>query len=387
MPLTLKILSYNGQSFPATDVVVINDKGSIGRMEGNSLVLNDAEISRIHAIITEEMGLFSIKNQGQNGTFLNGYPLNLNSEPNILSNGDKLKIGTYEILVSIESDFGLKNDFLDKKPDVVDDIFSAMEAPQNSIQSFANPFDEWESFFDDFAKEDLTPQNPIFSNQPEIVTKPEFTAEKIEFTADTASANSSIKSPITHSDNLLFSFLTGAGVDASKLELEDNAQQTMVRIGQMFREMVGGTANLLRSRAEFKNLSRIDSTTIKVDGNNPLKFAPATDYLLKQLIENKEKGFVDSANAIEQAFKDIEHHQIAMQAGIQAALMDLLQSFNPKQVEKQFEHGLVLQKKSKCWDKYQEIYQQAVDNAVEDFYGEAFVEGYENQINASKRRR
>jgi type VI secretion system FHA domain protein len=387
MSLTLKILSYQGQQFPTTDVIVINDNGTIGRTEGNTLVLNDPEISRKHVIITEEMGLFYLKNEGKNGTFLNGYPLGLHSDSNPLSDGDKLKICGYEILVSIESKFNLENDFVNKKAEM-DDIFSAMQAPQNSIHNFTNPFDvcsDSELDISKFFKFDIEEQkSPIQVPIPSMGRIEDDNTQKI---ASVEISHQNDIKPTSASNDLLFAFLKGAGLDPNKLELENNVEQTMERIGQMFREMVGGTANLLRSRAEFKNLSRIDSTTIKVNGNNPLKFAPATDYLLKQLIENKEKGFIDSANAIEQAFKDIENHQIAMQAGIQAALMDLLQNFNPQQVEKQFEHGLVLQKKSKCWDKYQEIYQQAVDNAVEDFYGEAFVEGYENQINASKRRR
>ena len=63
-----------------------------------------------------------------------------------------------------------------------------------------------------------------------------------------------------------------------------------------------------------------------------------------------------STVAIEEAFNDLMNHQLAMQAGIQASLTDLLKTFDPKIIEKQFEQGIVLQKKAKCWDRYEETY-------------------------------
>jgi predicted component of type VI protein secretion system len=75
------------------------------------------------------------------------------------------------------------------------------------------------------------------------------------------------------------------------------------------------------------------------------------------------------------------NHQLAMQAGIQASLTDLLQTLDPKIIEKQFEQGLVLQKKAKCWESYEKTYRNTVEDAVEKFYGEAFAEAYDKQMN------
>ena len=74
------------------------------------------------------------------------------------------------------------------------------------------------------------------------------------------------------------------------------------------------------------------------------------------------------------------NHQLAMQAGIQASLTDLLKSFDPRVIEKQFEQGIVLQKKAKCWEKFEETYLNTVEDAVENFYGDEFVKAYEQQI-------
>lgn len=184
--------------------------------------------------------------------------------------------------------------------------------------------------------------------------------------------------PIT--DNKLFdAFLQGAGIDRNECAT-NNPMEAMQRIGKMFRQFVAGTVSVLRSRAEFKSLFRVNVTVIRATDNNPLKFAVSTDDVLKQLIQNKEGGFLESVESIEQGFNDIMNHQLAMQAGIQASLNDLLKRFDPKTIEKQFEQGIVLQKKAKCWDSYQETYRIESEEIVENFFGDAFVEAYEEQM-------
>jgi type VI secretion system FHA domain protein len=181
-------------------------------------------------------------------------------------------------------------------------------------------------------------------------------------------------------DSALFNaFLQGAVVECNEI-LPEQQTETLHRVGQMFRKLIDGTVAVLRSRAEFKSLCRVNMTVIRAANNNPLKFTVSTDDVLRQLIENKTDGFLASTAAIEESFNDIMNHQLAMQAGIQASLTDLLKTFDPKIIEKQFEQGLVLQKKSKCWDKYEETYRNTVEDAVENFFGEEFVKAYEKQM-------
>jgi type VI secretion system FHA domain protein len=188
-------------------------------------------------------------------------------------------------------------------------------------------------------------------------------------------------------DSVLFqAFLQGVAVEVSEISSEQQPV-TLRRIGQMFRCLVVGTLAVLRSRAEFKNLSRVDMTVIRAANNNPLKFTVSTDAVLRQLIDNKTDGFLDATLAIEEAFGDIMNHQLAMQAGIQASLADLLKTFDPKIIEKHFEQGIVLQKKAKCWDRYAETYRNTVEEAVENFFGDAFVRAYEQQMNLLKKSR
>ncbi len=191
---------------------------------------------------------------------------------------------------------------------------------------------------------------------------------------------------VLHYGVLFNAFLQGAGVKGLDIRPEQ-LTEAMCSIGQMFRKLIGGTVAVLRSRAEFKSLCRVNMTVIRATDNNPLKFTVSTDDVLRQLLENKTDGFLEATTAIEESFNDIMDHQLAMQAGIQASLTDLLKTFDPKVIEKQFEQGIVLQKKAKCWDKYEETYQDTVDYAVDNFFGDEFVRAYEEQMNLLKKSR
>ena len=183
----------------------------------------------------------------------------------------------------------------------------------------------------------------------------------------------------SYDPGLLDDFLKG--LELSELSIAPEKQkETLYRVGQIFRKLIDGTVAVLRSRAEFKSLCRVNMTVISASNNNPLKFTVSTDDVLKQLLENHTEGFKEATSAIEESFSDIMNHQLAMQAGIQASLTDLLKSFDPRVIEKQFEQGIVLQKKAKCWEKFEETYLNTVEDAVENFYGDEFVKAYEQQI-------
>ncbi len=64
----------------------------IGRGSGNDLVLQDLNVSRVHAeILRREDGYYVLDAGGKNGTFLNGRRI---TEPGLLAPGDRVRLGT-----------------------------------------------------------------------------------------------------------------------------------------------------------------------------------------------------------------------------------------------------------------------------------------------------
>lgn len=535
MSLILKVLSFKNKPVTETIEVSINNGGTIGRSDDNTLILPDAEkfVSRHHATIKTENGYYYLTDTSLGGITINGLEPPLHNATSRIDNGTLLKIGEYEVSVtivdeeitddfsfvtetptqqsetffqsdeqwSVPEDIGFnslmtdnfpKHDELIQRngnehhavfesglhnnnsplfdsytaPDIIsspqmekipeisgfDDLFSEDNPVSEKVPTKSNSapdivsgshveeipegfnfddlFSETDSHtnaqaytvqetnksehdnFEDFlgsAISEIASNNEVtaaINNEHEhiesvdIFSSNEPTMEQIDPilthpvesvkipVADTLTSNELVKNKIhaeksiqTFDDSLLFNkFLQGAGIGNDKIRPEQQGE-TMQRIGQMFRKLVDGTVAVLRSRAEFKSLCRVNMTVIRATDNNPLKFTVSTDDVLQQLLENKTDGFLGSVTAIEESFNDIMNHQLAMQAGIQASLTDLLRTFDPKIIEKQFEQGIVLQKKAKCWEKYEETYKNTVEDAVENFFGEEFVKAYEKQMN------
>lgn len=422
MPLTLRILSFKGQPVAQAGTVTIgNEGGTIGRSDDNTLVLADPDrlVSRHHARISVKNGWYYLTDSSLSGIFIAGQSQTLHNNSQQIFDGAVLKIGEYEIAVGISDDANaddfpfVREPVATGTPSLMENgcFLSADELNANSLLtnqtsmfvSHEELVEKQHSFQPAFESRLHRNSSPLFDSYiPPGISSTAGTLEEIpenlsfeDLFADTAASPSATSAafniptsstqpsaaPAVTGDTAFSAFLQGAGISTVEIQSEQQPE-TMRRVGQMFRKLVDGTVALLRSRAEFKSMLRLNMTVIRATANNPLKFSVSTDDVLKQLLENKSSGFLNSSVAIEEGFNDIMNHQLAMQAGIQASLTSLLKSFDPVLIEKEFEQGLVLQKKSKCWDKFSETYQNTVDNAVDDFFGEAFIEAYEAQMQA-----
>lgn len=179
---------------------------------------------------------------------------------------------------------------------------------------------------------------------------------------------------------LMRMFLLGAGISDQSILDEERWPEAMQSIGGLFRGLIEGLMDVLRARAEMKSEFRVSVTTLRSYDNNPLKFNPDVESVLKLLIAPKNPAFTDADTAVKEAFKDIKFHQMAMTAGIQASLTDILARFNPDSFEKRLGEGLVFQKKARCWELYCEHYPELKNLALDDFFGDQFAEAYEKQM-------
>jgi type VI secretion system FHA domain protein len=103
----------------------------------------------------------------------------------------------------------------------------------------------------------------------------------------------------------------------------------------------------------------------------------------------RSRGFLDPTAAVHKTFDDIQAHQMAMIAGLRAALKALLSRFEPERLENHFDGEshldklLPIARKSKCWDLFVSTFDQVADDASDDFmrlFGDAFNSAYEEQV-------
>lgn len=98
--IVLAVITYNGAPSEPVEATFDELGGTIGRAEGNLMVLPDPErtISRVHAKVVFRNGHYAIEDRGSNPILVNGNVVGHGKEwP--LSAGDVLQIGGYELSV------------------------------------------------------------------------------------------------------------------------------------------------------------------------------------------------------------------------------------------------------------------------------------------------
>ena len=185
---------------------------------------------------------------------------------------------------------------------------------------------------------------------------------------------------------LMHMFLEGAGISDHAFLNKEQWPEAMRATGVLFRNLIEGLMDVLRARAEMKSEFRVSVTTIRSFDNNPLKFNPDVESVLKLMLAPNNPAFINSNDAINEAFKDVKFHQLAMTAGIQAALGEILRRFDPDTFDKTLGEGIVFQRKAKCWELFCERYPELKAQAIEGFFGEEFAEAYEKQMRLFARR-
>lgn len=185
----------------------------------------------------------------------------------------------------------------------------------------------------------------------------------------------------------LEAFLTGLGT-GNPAEIE-HPEALLRHAGELLRVLATGLTQTMMGRAQFKSELRLGVTTIRAAENNPFKFSVAADDTLDRLLFRPTPGFLPAVPAARLAFEDIQAHEMAMTAGLQAALRALLARFEPAELERRLSRRsgldkvLPMARKARFWDLFTETYEQAAADAAEDFmqiFGDAFARAYQEQI-------
>ena len=160
-------------------------------------------------------------------------------------------------------------------------------------------------------------------------------------------------------------------------------------VGSMLREATAGTIDVLMARAVTKKESRMDVTILSVRENNPLKFFPNAEGALTQMLTGSMAGYMAPSQAMAGAFDDLRAHELAVIAGMRAALAAVLHRFDPEKIEARLAVPTVMDKmlssnrKAKMWDRLVELYGEIAREADDDLqrlFGEKFSEAYEDQV-------
>lgn len=176
-----------------------------------------------------------------------------------------------------------------------------------------------------------------------------------------------------------------AGIDPGQLQAGDG--ELLAAAGNLLRRLVSGMVVMLEARARAKSQMGAQGTSLEFDGNNPLKFARTPEQALVQLLNPPERGFMASDRAIEDAFKDLQAHQMATLMAMQGALRATLERFSPAAIRARAETGglmsriLPAARDQALWNAYEKEFSGVAkdsDEAFMDMFAKEFRRAYED---------
>jgi type VI secretion system protein ImpI/type VI secretion system protein len=264
--------------------------------------------------------------------------------------------------LELPEDLTLEDFFSDEeqKPEAAADARGANNASSPGHDSFVKS---------DVNAKEKKPVNSIGSSCPEDSSDPVH-SPRLERSFSVASTF----------DQWLHIFFKAAEMDNVDDFPESEISELMQSLGTILKESIDGLMKVLRGRTELKSQLRVVMTTFKESENNPLKFSPTAEMVLKTFLIDRNPAFLDAANAIREGFEDIKNHETAISAGIQVSLLHTLKRFDPDQFEKKFNERYIMNKNARCWKEYKQAYQQLIEEALDGFFGKEFVRAYEEQI-------
>ncbi|MGY2264948.1 type VI secretion system-associated FHA domain protein TagH [Pseudomonas sp. SDO5561_S422] len=435
MSLCLTITSYH-KITPGQCSEKSLDQGvmAIGRGSENDWVLPDPErlVSTQHCVIQYKDGRYYLTDNSTNGVELVHAGIRLrrgSSEP--LQDGELIRIGDYEIQARI--DFNLK---VTDTPSFTGDASNSFEALMGAAVKAPTPppviapqfqgassMDTLPDLFDFLAptsvppatvhdhvpaeQHDFRPPTPLpVAEPPAPVVSGSVIPEDWDLFGDAPAPRPvapppptppqppviephKVERPLPVADasqpDLLQAFLRGAGLDQLRLD-KAQAEAQMESIGRSYRLMVEGLIDVLRARSSLKGEFRMQQTVIQPVENNPLKFAPNADEALLLLLRHSNQAFMAPDLAVRDSFDDLRAHQLAVMAGVEAAIKHLLTRFEPAQLEERMGKPGGLSsifngsRQAQYWQQFTELYSNISREAQEDFqdlFGREFSRAYE----------
>lgn len=187
----------------------------------------------------------------------------------------------------------------------------------------------------------------------------------------------------------VIALLRAAGVDPGALPADSPAA-----LGQILRCVVQGVIEVLRARTEIKEQFRLTQTVVKTVENNPLKFAADANDALASLLGRRNPAYLSAVEAFEDAFNDIRYHQLAMLAGMRAGFEQVLDRFDPQQLQEAFDKRarrgslLAVNAKARYWEQFVQEFQELAqdrERAFRQLFAEEFAVAYERQLEELKR--
>ena len=377
------------------------DGGTIGRSLENDWILPDPDkyISGRHAVIDYKGGIYYLADLSTNGTYVNDeYEPIGKGNPRRLFNGDRLRMGDFEMTVAIDQGESIAMPLESDPRAVLTDNVEQL-VPEEEVRTGINLLDEEEITGNDEFEAHFVSQGENKEELPTLPSAEDSGASAIdEYDADyidvPQSENSIRRQKLSGSNEVFDVFLEGLGLSRDDLHPSVNPAEVMLNAGEVLREFVDGIGKLLVSRANLKTAFRLDQTTVLPRHNNPLKLSQNAEDSVMQLLVGREGEYLGPKDAVREVCRDLLFHQDAFLDAMTAAFVEFADRFDPDEIRNAGERDgkgkalFAFMAGNKLWQHYCDMYPVLTERGGGRFpqmFSEEFVQSYERQINEFKR--
>ena len=387
MPLRLAITSYQRQRLKQAGVKEFGTQGgSIGRSLESDWVLQDGAryVSSRHAAIDFRSGSYYIIDTSSNGVYVNDEAKPVGTAtPQRLFDGDRLRIGEYEMLASItETDDEFEELSDDHHIDPVDraqfvsqpeelryDLVSEQELNPEGVDKLLREGAEASALKEAALKAAarIRRQTEAAEQRRTEKTKPSDVAG-----GDHVPNVPDGDQPGTSPSVALYAFFRGACLPPRDID-EQQATFMLHRLGRFMRELLVGLTDALQIRAEQQSELHVPATNLQAKNSNVRMFSAGVGGALNTLISESAVEFESTIAATRGAFQDVNIHQEVMLGAVRAAVSEFIDRLDPDELEQSFDHGTIRNKllgasnKKQYWNRYREVFEAMSEHSSSHF--------------------
>jgi type VI secretion system protein len=325
------------------------DRAVLGRSPNCDWHLPDPAntVSSRHAELKRAGDNWILLDSSTNGTFLNGSAERLQGE-HPLKAGDRIRIGPYQMEVALEA---------------------ASTAASGPVEEPAKPA----------ASSEPPPDNVtvMWDSLADI--------NKVDW-ARAGLGASSQGGTTTEGGDAFDEMLAALALEEASV---DRSPELPNRAGSLLRRLVAGLVVMVEARARAKAQMGAEATGLQLEGNNPIKFARSPEQALAQLLREPESGFMPPERAVDDAFLDLQSHQVATLRAIPGALRATLDRFSPGSIRRRAEGAGILARilpalqDAALWRNYEREFvrvKNESDEAFMEVFSKEFRKAYDRQL-------
>jgi type VI secretion system FHA domain protein len=375
--MTLVLTVRNAGTLPGEPIPPYEVAGEmivVGRSRNCDWPLPDPTnaISSRHCEIRRDGDAWLLKDISTNGTFLNGAETRLAGEHRI-AEGDLIRIGHYEILASLGE---AKTVFAAAAPAPVPAPALA-PAPVPAAEPAPAP-----------APAAAPPAEPAPDNLT-MMWDSMADMNKVDWARGGFGVKDAapLVTDLATVEGLVRQLIEAAALGGTEVA---HSPALIAKAGALLKRLVAGLLVMVEARARAKAQMGAEMTGFELEGNNPIKFARTPEQALAQLLNPAQPGFMDADRAIEDAYLDLQSHQVATLKAIPGALRATLDRFSPGSIRRRRGDALGFLAKllpafrdAALWRHYEREFvavKKESDDAFMQVFAKEFRKAYERQL-------